>query len=394
MDIKNMKVNGEDVPVNRQEFRLVTNPDVSFEDYGWTKEFVEDMLCVAENEPEHEWMSDHEILNNLGIVYSEAVGVEQDMEKAIMYFEKAIALDDDLARSNLADIYRKGVGGVPKNAERAFELYKSCKLPYAYFRVGEAYEYGRGVEQNLEEAKRNYRIAYEAGHGLARRKLQTLPFVDEYDDGEVWDARMLVKGYVVVYNCTHDENGYNNACRSDQIRLKRLASVIRGFTGCAPHECPNDTIKMLFDDFNEGLVLEKSPICFSDYKRIRNILDGIMSDDSRINDLFRMRYHRNLLRARYGMLRALIEYRVHSYQLRTIHSGVLCCPPLEGLAMYACDKLYNPHLDDCDDIIDEIIVLLLGKMFKKTISTRELLEKYDYPIYTDEELQDWELDNW
>lgn len=177
MDIKNMKVNGEDVPVNRQEFRLVTNPDVSFEDCGWTKEFVEEMLCVAENEPEHEWMSDHEILNNLGIVYSEAVGVEQDMEKAIMYFEKAIALDDDLARSNLADIYRKGVSGVPKNAERAFEIYKSCKLPYAYFRVGEAYEYGRGVAQNLEEAKRNYRIAYEAGHGLARRKLQTFNFL-------------------------------------------------------------------------------------------------------------------------------------------------------------------------------------------------------------------------
>ncbi len=177
MDIKNIKVDGEEVTVNCQEFRLVTDPDASFKDYGWTAEFVEDMLYVAEYEPEHEWMSDNEILNNLGIVYSDAVGVEQDMEKAIMYYEKAAALDDDLARSNLADIYRKGVGGVPKNPEKAFELYKACKLPYAYFRVGEAYEYGRGVEQNLEEAKRNYRFTYEPGHGLARRKLQTFNFL-------------------------------------------------------------------------------------------------------------------------------------------------------------------------------------------------------------------------
>ena len=177
MEIKNIKVNDEDVPVNRQDFRLVTNPDASFEDYGWTEEFVEDMLYVAEYEPEHEWMSDHEILNNLGIIYHGAVGVERDMMKAVMYFEKAIELDDDLARSNLADIYRKGEYGVPKNAEKAFELYTTCKLPYAYFRVGEAYEYGRGVVQNIEAAKRNYRIAYEAGHGLARRKLQTFNFL-------------------------------------------------------------------------------------------------------------------------------------------------------------------------------------------------------------------------
>lgn len=177
MEIKNIKVNGEDVPVNRQNFNLVTDPNASFEDYGWTAGFVAKMLHVAEYEQDHEWMSDHEILNNLGIVYHEGVGVERDMEKAVMYFEKAIELDDDLARSNLADIYRKGEYGVPKNPERDFELYKACKLPYAYFRVGEAYEYGRGVAQNIEEAKRNYRIAYQAGHGLARRKLQTFNFL-------------------------------------------------------------------------------------------------------------------------------------------------------------------------------------------------------------------------
>lgn len=171
-------VNGEEVLVNRQEFKLVTDPNASFEEYGWTEEFVEDMLYVAECEPDNEWMSDHEILNNLGIIYGEAVGVERDVKKAIMYYERAVALDDDLARSNLADIYRKGwLYGIPVDHKKAFELYKACRLPYAFYRVGEYYENGNAGIVDIEQSKKNYRVAYEAGHGLAHKKLQTFDFL-------------------------------------------------------------------------------------------------------------------------------------------------------------------------------------------------------------------------
>lgn len=171
-------VNGENVEVNNQKYKLVTNPNASFEDYDWTEEFVEDMLYVAEYEPDNEWMSDPEILNNLGIVYSEAVGVERDIEKAIMYFERAVALGEDLARSNLADIYRKGwLYGIPVDHKKAFELYKACHLPYAFYRVGEYYETGHAGIVDIEQAKKNYCVAYKAGHGLARKKLQTFDFL-------------------------------------------------------------------------------------------------------------------------------------------------------------------------------------------------------------------------
>lgn len=91
--------------------------------------------------------------------------------------ERAIALDNDLARSNIADIYRKGTGGVEKDLVKAFDLYKVCKLPYAYYRVGEAYEHGWGVEQNEDAAKYNYLVAYKAGHPLARKKLREWNFL-------------------------------------------------------------------------------------------------------------------------------------------------------------------------------------------------------------------------
>lgn len=117
MEEKNNKELSADV--NRCKFVLVTNPNASFEDYGWTEEFVEDMLYIEANEPDHEWMSDPEILNNLGIVYCDGVGTDINMERAIMYYAKAAELGDDLAKSNLADIYRKGKNGVAKDFKKS-----------------------------------------------------------------------------------------------------------------------------------------------------------------------------------------------------------------------------------------------------------------------------------
>ena len=136
------------------------------------------MLYIEAYEPDNEWISDPEILNNLGIVFCEGLGTDIDMERAIKYYTKAAELGDDLAKSNLADIYRKGTNGVIRDMKKAFDLYLSCHIPYAYYRVGEALEFGRGVEKDVEKAKQYYRVAYREGHPLARRKLQTLNFLD------------------------------------------------------------------------------------------------------------------------------------------------------------------------------------------------------------------------
>ena len=176
MDENKKKELGSDV--NRRKFVLVTNTDAKIEDYGWTKDYVEGLLYIEANEPGNECMSDADTLNNLGIIFCDGVGAEVDMQRAIKYYSKAAELGDDLAKSNLADIYRKGTNGMPKDYVKAYELYKSCHIPYAFYRVGEALEFGRGVEKDLEQAKQYYRVAYREGHPLARRKLQTLNFLE------------------------------------------------------------------------------------------------------------------------------------------------------------------------------------------------------------------------
>ena len=65
-----------------------------------------------------------------------------------------------MAKSDLADILRKGTQGYPKDIKRAFGLYKSYGIPYAFYRVGEVYENGWGVEKNLDMAKKYYKVAY------------------------------------------------------------------------------------------------------------------------------------------------------------------------------------------------------------------------------------------
>lgn len=172
----NKKELGSDV--NRCKFVLVTNTDAKIEDYGWTEDYVENLLYIEANEPDNECMSDADTLNSLGIIYCDGVGAEVDMQRAIKYYSKAAELGNDLAKSNLADIYRKGTNGVPRDYVKAYELYKSCRIPYAFYRVGEALELGRGVEKDLEQAKQYYRVAYREGHPLARRKLQTLNFLE------------------------------------------------------------------------------------------------------------------------------------------------------------------------------------------------------------------------
>ncbi len=169
---KTIDVDGIRVKVNDLKFVQNKYQHGNLADYGWDEEFLDNMLYVAEEEPKHEWMRDPEILNNLGIVFTDGVGVDIDMERGIKYFEKAIAMDDDLARVNLADIYREGKNGIEQDYRRAYKLYKQSGIPVAHYRVGEAFELGHGVDVDMAQAKRYYKLAYEEGIEEALEKIK------------------------------------------------------------------------------------------------------------------------------------------------------------------------------------------------------------------------------
>ena len=63
---KTIEFDGLHIKVNDQKFNTNNRLEATLADYGWTGEFLDNMLYVADIMPKHEWMRDPEILNNLG----------------------------------------------------------------------------------------------------------------------------------------------------------------------------------------------------------------------------------------------------------------------------------------------------------------------------------------
>jgi hypothetical protein len=169
----------EGIPKNYRSFLLDYSNDP--EKHGWKREDVEYVLGCIENDtlnPAEFSCTEDGLYNNIGTFFEDGVCVRADIEKAVYWYERAIKFGNDLARSNLADILRKGSQGYPKDLKRAFELYEACGLPYAHYRCGEFYEYGWGTEKDLEKAKTYYTLSYKEGHGLANKKLKEWNFLE------------------------------------------------------------------------------------------------------------------------------------------------------------------------------------------------------------------------
>lgn len=163
------------IPLNYRHF--IIDYSSCPENKGWNREDVIYILkCVQQGNLEQLNM-DEDLMNDIGVFFEDGVCVKPDIEKAVYWYEQAVENGSDLARSNLADVLRKGSQGYPKDLKRAFELYSECGLPYAHYRVGEFLEHGWGVRKDIDAAKSFYRQAYEEGHALAAKKLKELDFL-------------------------------------------------------------------------------------------------------------------------------------------------------------------------------------------------------------------------
>lgn len=93
--------------------------------------------------------------NNLGVIYANGQGVNQNYAEAAKWFRKAAEQGIADAQSNLGGLYYKG-SGVPKDYTEAGKWYtKAAEQGHvtAQGRLGEMHLLGRGVEKNLSEAR-------------------------------------------------------------------------------------------------------------------------------------------------------------------------------------------------------------------------------------------------
>ena len=205
---------------------------------------------------------------------------------------------------------------------------------------------------------------------------------------EIWDAKRLIREYVNVAHLVFRFYENSDLSFSDKVKLQRLASVI-----CAYMDIEydvNDTVDIVKSLFARGFnnVLSKSELTQEDFfeitKRLRKLADL---------DNFGVESRWIIDNERQAIFHTLLKYRVNVQKLMTTFSGYIEMTPGGSLASKSVVSLYNPKLIEANDIIDDILVDLLGQRFKHSFSIPELIEKYGYPSTSDSELLDWEIDN-
>ena len=83
------------------------------------------------------------------------------------------------------------------------------------------------------------------------------------------------------------------------------------------------------------------------------------------------------------LLTILLRYRIAIEDFENMLSVKLDKRTGTYIGINVVQNLYHPVINNCNNIMDDMIVLLLGNTFKKTFTERELIERFDYPIITD-----------
>ena len=101
----------------------------------------------------------------------------------------------------------------------------------------------------------------------------------------------------------------------------------------------------------------------------------------------------NFLKEEYHLLsffRKLFKYRKELYALDMIWGGVLECSRPIGIVIETTDFLFHKHIRPACDVIDRMLILLMGDDFDKIFTEEELIP-FGYPDVTDDELYQMSL---
>jgi TPR repeat protein len=110
---------------------------------------------------------------NLGVMYQEGRGVQQDSKQAASWHQKAAEQGDAQAQYSLGNMYHKGEG-VQQDFKQAASWYQKAAEQgdaRAQYNIGVMYEKGMGVQQDFKQAVAWYRKAAEQGHAEAQYNL-------------------------------------------------------------------------------------------------------------------------------------------------------------------------------------------------------------------------------
>jgi TPR repeat protein len=118
---------------------------------------------------------------NLGVMYGQGMGVQQDFKQSAAWYRKAADQGWTKAQCNLGNMYEKGEG-VQQDSKQAVAWYRKVADQgdaVAQCNLGNMYEQGKGVQQDFKQAAAWFRKAADQGFAEAQFNLGTM-----YRDGK------------------------------------------------------------------------------------------------------------------------------------------------------------------------------------------------------------------
>lgn len=210
-------------------------------------------------------------------------------------------------------------------------------------------------------------------------------------DKSYWDAHKLVREYVSIAWIVNGSIPFEELPFDRQIRVSRVASVICAYLNIQYLKADSfDVIDSVFSNCQNRNVLAMSEVCDSDFLKLTELLCQVSDDDRRTKHLLK---RIDIESDRAQLLNVLLRQRIATEKLKNTFSGVLEARAGACIGIKAMQGLYYPVLHDCNKIVDDMIVILLGNIFKRTFTERELVESHNYPTVTDDELLDWKVNN-
>lgn len=151
----------------------------------------------------------------LAVMYIVGIGVVNDLEKAQAYFEKAIELDPDITDIDYvrANIFHFGKHGAEVNYEIAREYYNKSIInnnPTSMNNLAEIYRWGKGVEIDYQRAITLYKKAialdkgiamfnmselYRDGHGVEKNEEKSFEWMKKSAENGFSDAYVDLSGF-------------------------------------------------------------------------------------------------------------------------------------------------------------------------------------------------------
>ena len=183
---------------------------------------------------------DPEAQANVGYMYEEGLGVSQQLDVAVGWYEKAAASGSMQANHNLGMIFAEG-RGTPQSWVRALRYFEKAAndIPASRYMIGYTYFQGEGNIQNRPRAFREfmdaaldgyadaqYMIAfmYLDGSGIPKQPIQAYVWASLAHDNDQTQAAELV------------DASSNRMSSGQRIRADRLiqACITSGLELCAP----------------------------------------------------------------------------------------------------------------------------------------------------------------